>query len=283
MKIGKLLTLTLLVASSLFMLQNCTIVRPGEVAVVVKFGKMKKEIWESGMHARSVIGINVIRYSTRITDYSAKLNLPTKEGLEVFSDVTLLYHVDVDSVKSIYLKFGTDYHTFVKNNVAASSREIFAEYFVKDIITARHDIEIKIFDRISAVTHKYGIIIDQMLLRDIILPAEYEQAIKNKVNAEQLAMQTKFDIDKQRMELEYSIEKQRIEADWSIEKQKKEAERMQIEANAIKKYQDTVNTSLTEMYIKYKSLEITEGLVTSPNSKVIITNGSSPVILDPDK
>ena len=281
MKIVKRIAVVLLLAAMTGMLQNCTIIKPTEVGVVVKFGKMKRETWGPGVHARSLIGIDVIRFSTRITNYSDKLDLPTKEGLEVFSDITLLYHIDVDSIQSIYLKFGTDYHTFVRDNLAASSREIFAEYYVKDIITARHDIETKIFNRVSAVTHKYGIIIDQMLLRDIVLPAEYEQAIKNKVNSEQLAMQTKFEIDKQRMELEYSIEKQRVEADWSIEKQKKEAERMQIEASAIKQYQDTVNTSITELYIKYKSLEITKSLVASPNSKVIVTSGDAPVILTP--
>jgi prohibitin 1 len=280
MKSKKSILTMLLIGVFIMLFQNCTIIQPAEVGVVIKFGKMKPELWESGMHAHGLFGIQVVRFSTRITNYSDQIHLPTMDGLEVKADVTLLYHLLKDSVQSVFLKFGTNYHDFVKSNFATSAREIFSTYYIKDIVIAKHEIEVAIFENVSAATSKYGIIVDQMLLKDFLLPVEYEQAIKNKVNSEQLAMQTKFDIDKERMELEYSIEKQRLQADWAIEQEKKEAERMQIEANALKKYQDTISLTMTEMYIRYKALEITEGLVTSPNTKVIITNGESPIILN---
>jgi regulator of protease activity HflC (stomatin/prohibitin superfamily) len=55
---------------------------------------------------------------------------------------------------------------------------------------------------------------------------------------------------------------------------------MQIEAEAIKNYNKTVSESLSEMMIKWNSVQVLKGLVTSTNSKVIITDGKSPMIVN---
>ena len=68
-----------------------------------------------------------------------------------------------------------------------------------------------------------------------------------------------------------------------IEKQKKESERLLIESEGIKKSQDIINTSITDKLIKFKALDITRELMKSPNAKIIITDGKSPVILGDNK
>ncbi|MCL6103898.1 MAG: hypothetical protein M1292_15680 [Bacteroidetes bacterium] len=82
------------------------------------------------------------------------------------------------------------------------------------------------------------------------------------------------------MEAELEVAKQRIALDFVIEKQKKESERLLIESEAIKKSQDILNSSLTDKLIQFKALDITKDLVKSPNAKIIITDGKSPVILN---
>jgi hypothetical protein len=53
---------------------------------------------------------------------------------------------------------------------------------------------------------------------------------------------------------------------------------MLIESEGIRKSQDILNSSITDKLIKFKALEITRDLVKSPNTKVIITDGKSPVL-----
>lgn len=89
-----------------------------------------------------------------------------------------------------------------------------------------------------------------------------------------------FELEKQKKEKEMAIITERMQINFNIEKQKKEAERLLIEADAIKKQQAIINATLNDRLIKYKSLEITRDLVGSKNTKVIVTDGKSPVIVN---
>jgi len=90
------------------------------------------------------------------------------------------------------------------------------------------------------------------------MPPQIFQAVENKLKSEQESLQMEF----------------------VISKQKKEAERMQIEAEAIKNYNKTVSESLNEMMVKWSGVQVLKGLVTSPNAKVIITDGKSPMMIN---
>jgi len=139
------------------------------------------------------------------------------------------------------------------------------------------------------------------LVKDIDVPNDIDQAIEKKVLSEQQIKQQEVDIltqkkatdasiEKQRKEMEFGFEKQkreketsiqqeRMQIDFSIEKQKKDAERSVIEATAAKKVQDLANSTITPMMIKYKSLDVMKALAESPNEKIIITDGKTPLNL----
>ena len=143
----------------------------------------------------------------------------------------------------------------------------------------------------DSIVGKYGFEMDLVMLKQVDLPANVIATIQAKLNAEETAKKTMIDNEVKRNELDFQLEKdlklkeleiqkQRLEIDFSIEKQKKEAERILIEAEAIKKQQEIVNSTLTDKLIKLKSLEITRDLVKSNNTKIIISDGKSPVILN---
>lgn len=275
------LILSVIIAALLF-LQSCTVVRPGETAVKTRWGKYKGDgALTQGLHVYNPIGTKVVKYSLRITEYSEKMHLPTKEGLEINTALTLLYHLKPGAEQSVYSKFGKDYAgPLILNSLYAIAREATTTYFSNDIITQREEMEKSITQKLVDIVSPYGIVIDKVLLKDIILPSDVTQAIANKVSAQQLAQKAEFDVQKQRVELNFSIEKQLKEAQLAVDKQKIEAERLQIEAEAINKAQNTINASLTDKILKYKSLEVTRGLITSPNSKVIISNSATPFLLN---
>ncbi len=137
------------------------------------------------------------------------------------------------------------------------AREISARYSAKELYaTERQKVEKAISDELKLHIESAGFMIDAVLLKDIILPPQLAQAIENKVQAEQ---------DVLRM-------------DFVIEKQKKEAERLIIEAEATKKAQQIINESLSDRLIEYNRIKMFEGLMTSPNTKIIITDGTTPIM-----
>lgn len=242
----------LMVALLAWSLASCTVVRPGEVAMKQRLGKLIDRSFMGGPVLFNPFITKVIKLDTRIIEKFNVLPLPTKEGLSVNAEITLLYHIDPSLAQSIYTHFGKNYEEIiVLSNFRATAREISARYNAKELYaTERLKIEKAIFDELTSHIGSHGFIVDAVLLKDIDLPAQMMKAIENKVTAEQAALQMEF----------------------VIEKQRKEAERMIIEATAVKQAQDIINSSLTDKQLQYNQIEALKSLTNSPNSKIIITS-----------
>ena len=66
-----------------------------------------------------------------------------------------------------------------------------------------------------------------------------------------------------------------------LQKEKQEAERKRVEAQGIADYQRIISTGLNDKQLQYEQIQMMKGLITSPNSKVIVMGkGNTPVILD---
>ena len=77
-------------------------------------------------------------------------------------------------------------------------------------------------------------------------------------------------------------EQEALEYDFKIQKAQKEAERKEIEANGISKFQRIVNQTITPQLLKWKGVEATQEISKSENSKVIVIgngDGDLPIIL----
>ena len=279
--------------TAFMLLQGCAIVRPGEVGVDVHFGKVKPAVMKPGPHHfMGFIGRKIERFDTRIVNYSRELNFHTKEGIEVSSEITILYHIVPDSIIRIYQDFGGGYQeTVIEDNLITILRQTGLEYKATQLITERNTIENTIKEKMNAVIRDYGFAMDLVMLKEVDLPQAVVETIEAQLNADEIAKKTKieneikrnqldFELEKQKKEKEMAIITERMQIDFNIEKQKKEAERLLIEAEAIKKQQAIINATLNDRLIKYKSLEITRELVGSKNTKVIVTDGKSPVIVN---
>ena len=280
---------------------SCTTIHPGEIGLKVVRGKLQPGNYAEGRHAIG-FGRHYIHFSTRIQELSVKMTLPTREGVEAKTDITVLYHIKPEMIHSIYVTVGLNYEkSIILNNFAAIARETCLNYKAIDLITQRDSLEKAIFDDLNKDIGHYGFVIDQVLVRDIDVPDDIDRVIEKKVLAEQQAKQQEVDIlrqkketeaniekerkemefsfEKQKREIETNIERERMQEDYALEKQKKDAERSLIEAQAIKKAQELTGSSLTEMLIKFKTIEVMKALADSPNSKIIITDGKTPVSL----
>lgn len=240
---------------------SCAVIRPGEVGFKQRAGVLKPKAYIAGMHMFNPFVSKFIKINTRTVEAYNELIVPSKEGLSVKAELSLLYHVKPESTRDVYIKFGTGYEEIIiMSNFRAITREVCAKYSAKELYaTSRENIEKAIFDNMTGVLSPYGIVVDAVLLKDIFMPDQITKAIQNKVEAEQAAQQMEF----------------------VIEKQKKEAERMLIEAEAIKKSQLLINEALDAKALQYRKIEMLKQLNGSPNAKVIIMDTKTgDIILD---
>jgi regulator of protease activity HflC (stomatin/prohibitin superfamily) len=106
---------------------------------------------------------------------------------------------------------------------------------------------------------KRGLQLENLLVRNITLPASVKAVIEQKINAEQDAQKMQF----------------------VLLKEKQEAERKRVEAQGISDYQRIINVGLTDNQLQYEQIKAMKELALSTNAKVIVMGkGNAPIILD---
>jgi prohibitin 1 len=263
---------------AVLILQGCMIVRPGQIGYIQRNGKLLPRPETGGSRWFNPFTSKPVKINTRTVELYNELTVPSKEGLSVRAEISLLYHINKDSARNIYIRFGTNYEEIIiLSNLRATTREICAKYEAKELYaTERIKIEQAISDHVKDQIAQYGFIVDAVLLRDIFMPEQLTKAIQNKLEAEQAALTIDFVIQKQKKEAEWSAQTM----EYVIQKQKKEAERLIIEAEAIKKSQTLINEALSEKAIQYRYIDMLKVLGASNNAKIIVMDKTAPVIID---
>jgi regulator of protease activity HflC (stomatin/prohibitin superfamily) len=250
--------LPLFLVISLFF-SSCAIIRPGQVGVKQRLGKMGSKTVKSGVVAFNPFTSRVIKLSTQTNNLKLILNLPSKEGLSVRSEISILHRIEADSIKTILTKYGKNYETIIASIFRSASSDVCARYFAKDMHSGkRADIEHSIRERMVELIDGNGIIIESVLMKSIQLPDGLARSIEQKLQAEQDAMRMQFILEQEKLEAERKIIKAKGERD---------AQKIQAEG-------------LTEEILRLKQIEAMLELSKSGNAKVIITNGESPMIIE---
>ena len=256
----KKILLNLIVIS--FMISSCAVVNPGEVGVKQKFGKLKGPVQTQGLVLVNPLITELVKIPIRTVNKEVGLNLPSKEGLNVAAEISILYHVKEGSVIDIINDVGIAYErTLILSTFRSASADVCAKFFAKDMHSGkRAQIESEIRDQMMDVLDGRGFVIESILLKSIKLPRGLYSAIESKLEAEQQAQQMEF----------------------VLQRETKEAERKRIEAEGIRDAQNIIKEGITEANIEWKSLEVLRELSSSTNAKIIITDGKTPVLINND-
>jgi len=243
------------------LLSSCAIVRQGEVGVKRKLGKINFDTVEPGAVSFNPFTTRVIKVPVRTMNIEINSQLPSKEGLNVGSTISILYRVRPDKAPDIIANIGPMYEDAVIVSVFRSaSADVCSQFFAKDMHSSqRSHIEQEIANRMSSLLEPRGFEVEAVLLKTIQLPAGLAQAVEQKLEAEQ---------DAQRME--FLLQKERLEA-----------QRKMVEAEGIRDAQQIISQGLNQDVIQWQSIEAFKELAQSPNAKVIITNGETPMMIEP--
>ena len=241
---------------------GCAVIRPGEVGVKQRLGKLDDKVRQPGTVLINPIITKVVKVPTRTVNLEVALNLPSKEGLNVFSEISILYNIENGKAAEIIQDVGVDYENVLILSVFRSAAaDICAQFLAKDMHSGnRSIIEEQIKDRMEEILVERGFEIEAVLMKSINLPRGLYLAIEDKLEAEQ---------DAQRME-------------FVLQKERQEAERRKIEAAGIRDAQMILGEGLTPWVIQWRSLDVLNNLSNSPNAKLIITDGTAPVLINPE-
>ncbi len=251
-------TLTWSIVMFCCLISSCSVVRPGQIAVKQRLGKLVGEPRSEGSIGFNPFTSKVIKASSRSTNLMLELQLPSKEGLSVKASISIIYHLEKNNFKELIQQYGLDYEPIISAIFRSASSDVCAQFFAKDMHSGkRADIELAILQKMKDNLKSSGIVIESVLMKSIALPEGLAKSIEEKLQAEQNAMRMEF----------------------ILLQEQKEAERKIIEAKGIRDAQLIQAEGLTTEILKLKSIDAFEKLSDSPNSKVIITDGKTPFLI----
>lgn len=254
----KNLKITLPLLAGLFF-ASCAIVQPGEVALKQRLGKLSQTPYDEGAVWYNPLTTKIIRTSIQLNDIELSLSLPSKEGLSVVAQISILYRIKKDQVPRVVSDIGLGFESIISNVFRSASADVCSKYFAKDMHSGmRAEIELAIQEKMSETLDDKGIRVESVLMKSIQLPQGLSSSIEQKLQAEQDAMRMVF----------------------ILEQEKLEAERKIIEATGAKDAQKILSEGLTDQILKMRSIEAFLELAKSPNSKIIVTDGEVPYLIN---
>ncbi|MFH1539629.1 MAG: prohibitin family protein [bacterium] len=215
-------------------------------------------------------GLNIIEpwnkmyiYDVRIQRATKHVDVLSQNGLTISLDVTVFFHVDYGNVAKLHQVVGPEYIEKILIPITISStREIVGSYYPEEIYTTgTHILQEEILLESIKQVGDIPIVFDEMIIETIKLPKLINNAIEAKLRQEQAYLEYQF----------------------RLKKEEQEKQRKIIEAEGIKRYHDIISSSITEDLLRFKGIQATLELSTSPNSKVVVIGSGRdglPIILN---
>jgi regulator of protease activity HflC (stomatin/prohibitin superfamily) len=249
------------------------VIPAGEVGVVETLGEVSATTLNPGIHFLNPFA-EVVTFSTRIQDIKETVDSTSKEGLNFKIDVSLQYRLDPLKAGDVFKKIGdpSQEKEIIISRFRSFIRQVTANYALTEIYGEKRVlISQSLHKAMKAQLEPLGFIVEETLLRNIILPENIQAAIQAKVAVEQETQKIGLEVIKAKKESERKI----VEAKGTADAQK-------ILSRGTSDAQKILSEGLTDKIIKLKAIEATQELAKSPNSKVIIIGGGQdrlPLIL----
>ena len=253
------------------------VVEAGQVGVKSLFGKVNSEVLYSGLNIINPLN-EVTNFDVKTQNYTMSgvhdeggkvgddaIRVLSADGLEVIIDLSVLFKVKPSAAPEILRTIGTDYLDKIVRPISRTAiRDNAVSYDAVALYSSKRDeFQNRIFQTINKSFISRGLQLEQLLVRNITLPASVKTTIESKINAEQDAQKMTF----------------------VLQKERQEAERKRVEAQGIADYQKILSTGLSDKQLQYETIKAQKEIALSPNTKVIIMGGgkNAPIIIGGNK
>lgn len=234
----------------------------GEVGVKKLFGKVQPDVLASGLHFINPL-YDVQKLDIKTQNYTMSgihdegqkqgddaIRVLTADGLEVTIDLTVLYRLVPTDAPKLLRETGADYEYKIVRPISRTEIRDNAVYYEAVALYSikRDEFQNRIFKSIEDEFRKRGLLLENLLVRNITLPEAVKNTIEQKIQAEQEAQKMQF----------------------VLQKEKQEADRKRIEAQGIADYQHIISESLTDKQLQYEQIKAYKEIALSQNAKIIV-------------
>lgn len=204
----------------------------------------------------------VFIYEVRQQEVFEKMQVLSSNGLEIKLDASAWFQPKREFLGKLHQEKGADYITRVLlPTIRSAARSVVGRYTPEQLYSSKRDaIQQEIFEETKKIVDGQYIQLNEILVRDVTLPATIKEAIERKLKQEQESLEYEF----------------------RLVTAKKEAEKVTIEAQGKADANKILSASLTDKILQDKGIDATLKLAESPNTKVIVVGGGDsglPLIL----
>ncbi len=200
-------------------------------------------------------------YEVRQQEAKENMQVLSSNGLEITVELSAWYQPQYTKLPYLHKEKGQDYLERVLRPAARSAtRSVIGRYTPEEIYSTKRDaIQDEIFEETKEILTGQYVQLNEVLVRDIMLPSTLKAAIENKLKQEQESLEYEF----------------------KLAKAQKEAERQRIDAEGKARANSILSASLTDKILLEKGIDATLRLAESSNTKVIVIGDKSgmPLIL----
>lgn len=280
-------------------------VEPGQVGVLVNFGKLDSHVYRPGFYWYSIMANDMEFMTTRMQTYTfggrveqqrnqqqdvevaenenshigPELEVRTNDSMQIKVDITVQYHLNGAYAPSVFREFGLTYNeALVEVPVRSAVRMAASEFIAQDLMTHREQLqammEQKIAEQVSLTLHSKGvdrhaIIVDNVSLRQIDLPASLDNSIRMVQEQQMQTLQRTQAIETARQEATQA----RIQAEGAAQAQL-------IRANGTAEANRAVSASLTPQILRLREFEAQYAMVANPNARIVVVPYGQPTLVN---
>lgn len=189
-------------------------------------------------------------YEVRQQSLDEKMQVLSSNGLEIKLDATVWFQPVYDDLGKLHQEKGEEYiQRVLQPAIRSAARSVVGRYIPEQLYASKRElIQREILEETVLLLKNQYIQVNEVLVRDVSLPATIKDAIERKLRQEQESLEYEF----------------------RLAKATKEAERQRIESEGKATANRILSASLTDMILKEKGIQATLKLAESPNAKVVV-------------
>ncbi|MFQ5868711.1 MAG: prohibitin family protein [Candidatus Zixiibacteriota bacterium] len=201
-------------------------------------------------------------YKTQLDERKEDLRVLSSDGATIELEVSVWFRPLIEKIDSLQITVGPNYYNVIVGSaLRGEARAVAGRYKPEEIYSTKRElIAREIVEAVQKLVGDKFVRVDNIIIRNVILPKRISDAIDEKLAADQAAQKMQF----------------------VLQRERQEAERKRIEAKGIADFQRIVSAGLTKSLLEWKGIEATEKLASSQNAKVVIIGAGEsglPIIL----
>ncbi|MCE5188868.1 MAG: prohibitin family protein [Eubacteriales bacterium] len=245
---------------------SIVVVEAGQTGVILTFGRVSPVVLQEGIHLKVPFAQKVVTINNRIVKTEVTTEAFSKDLQTVSSVIAVNYHINKSSSADIYKQVGLGYEdVLVMPAINEVLKQVTANYTAQELVSNRGDVSILLDESLNSKLNEYGVMVDDLNIINWDFSEEYINAIEAKQVAEQNLIKT-------RTEQEQALVIANTEAQKQVIAAQAEADKITLLADATADSNQTIAASLSDMLIRYETLQKWDGQLPK------VTSGSDTLI-----